>query len=148
MEDATKKALKEIEKYNKEDSKIIEGEKFLIEDMYESHVDAVETSIVVNDVDESREHYAENWEEREEKERLDAIAAKEDSRAKTQAEKQEARKRAAAAREQALIDKEKDRRAKELVDKAPNPVKEGLVKADAEMMKKKLEEVGAKVSLK
>ena len=38
--------------------------------------------------------------------------------------------------------------AKELVDKAPSTVKDGLVKDDAEMMKKKLEEVGAKVSLK
>lgn len=38
--------------------------------------------------------------------------------------------------------------AKDLVDKAPSTVKDGLVKDDAEMMKKKLEEVGAKVALK
>ncbi len=38
--------------------------------------------------------------------------------------------------------------AKELVDGAPNTVKEGLAKADAEAMKAQLEEVGAKVELK
>ena len=38
--------------------------------------------------------------------------------------------------------------AKDLVDGAPKTVKEGLAKADAEAMKKKLEEAGAKVSLK
>ncbi len=38
--------------------------------------------------------------------------------------------------------------AKELVDGAPKPVKENLSKDDAEAMKKKLEEVGAKVELK
>lgn len=38
--------------------------------------------------------------------------------------------------------------AKELVEGAPSTVKEGLAKADAEAMKKKLEEVGAKVELK
>ena len=37
--------------------------------------------------------------------------------------------------------------AKDLVDGAPKPVKEGLSKADAEAMKKKFEEVGAKVEL-
>jgi large subunit ribosomal protein L7/L12 len=38
--------------------------------------------------------------------------------------------------------------AKDLVDGAPKPVKEGIAKADAESMKKKLEEAGAKVALK
>lgn len=38
--------------------------------------------------------------------------------------------------------------AKDLVDAAPKLVKEGLPKADAEGFKKKLEEVGAKASLK
>ncbi len=38
--------------------------------------------------------------------------------------------------------------AKDLVDGAPKPVKEGLNKADAEALKKKLEEAGAKVTLK
>jgi large subunit ribosomal protein L7/L12 len=37
--------------------------------------------------------------------------------------------------------------AKDLVDGAPKPVKEGLSKADAETMKKKFEEVGAQVEL-
>ena len=37
--------------------------------------------------------------------------------------------------------------AKDLVDGAPKPVKEGLSKADAEAMKKKFEEVGATVEL-
>ena len=38
--------------------------------------------------------------------------------------------------------------AKELVDGAPKVVKEGASKAEAEDIKKKLEEVGAKVTLK
>ena len=38
--------------------------------------------------------------------------------------------------------------AKDLVDSAPKPVKEGAPKADAEAAKKKLEEAGAKVELK
>lgn len=38
--------------------------------------------------------------------------------------------------------------AKALVDGAPKPVKEGISKADAEEIKKKLEEAGAKVELK
>lgn len=38
--------------------------------------------------------------------------------------------------------------AKDLVDGAPKPVKEGLGKAEAEEAKKKLEEAGAKVELK
>jgi len=38
--------------------------------------------------------------------------------------------------------------AKELVDGAPNTLKEGLAKAEAEAMKAQLEEVGAKVELK
>ena len=38
--------------------------------------------------------------------------------------------------------------AKDLVEGAPKPVKEGANKADAEAMKKKLEAVGAKVELK
>jgi len=37
--------------------------------------------------------------------------------------------------------------AKDLVDGAPKPVKEGLAKADAEALKKKFEEVGAQVEL-
>jgi large subunit ribosomal protein L7/L12 len=38
--------------------------------------------------------------------------------------------------------------AKDLVDGAPKTVKEGLAKAEAEELKKQLEEVGAKVELK
>lgn len=38
--------------------------------------------------------------------------------------------------------------AKELVDNAPKPIKEGVSKDDAEEIKKKLEEAGAKVELK
>ena len=38
--------------------------------------------------------------------------------------------------------------AKELVDTAPKPIKEAASKADAEEIKKKLEEAGAKVELK
>ena len=38
--------------------------------------------------------------------------------------------------------------AKDLVDGAPKPGKEGIAKADAEAAKKKLEEAGAKVDLK
>jgi large subunit ribosomal protein L7/L12 len=38
--------------------------------------------------------------------------------------------------------------AKDLVDGAPKVLKEGVKKADAEAMKKKLEEAGAKVTLK
>ena len=38
--------------------------------------------------------------------------------------------------------------AKDLVDGAPNTIKEGLAKADAEALKKVLEEVGAEVELK
>ncbi|MFZ4780028.1 MAG: 50S ribosomal protein L7/L12 [Terrimicrobiaceae bacterium] len=38
--------------------------------------------------------------------------------------------------------------AKDLVDGAPKVVKEALPKADAEVIKKKLEEAGAKVALK
>ena len=38
--------------------------------------------------------------------------------------------------------------AKDLVDGAPKPVKEGVSKADAENIKKKLEEQGAKVEVK
>jgi large subunit ribosomal protein L7/L12 len=38
--------------------------------------------------------------------------------------------------------------AKDLVDGAPKPVKEGISKADAENMKKKIEEVGGKVEIK
>jgi large subunit ribosomal protein L7/L12 len=38
--------------------------------------------------------------------------------------------------------------AKDLVDGAPKPVKEGVAKADAETMKKKLEEAGGSVELK
>ncbi len=38
--------------------------------------------------------------------------------------------------------------AKDLVDGAPKPVKEGISKADAEAARKKLEEAGAKVEVK
>ncbi len=38
--------------------------------------------------------------------------------------------------------------AKDLVDGAPKPVKEGINKADAEALKKQLEEAGAKVEMK
>ena len=38
--------------------------------------------------------------------------------------------------------------AKELVDGAPKPVKEGIAKADAEAIQKQLAEAGAKVELK
>ena len=38
--------------------------------------------------------------------------------------------------------------AKDLVDGAPKPVKEGTTKADAEAIKKKMEEAGAKVEIK
>ena len=38
--------------------------------------------------------------------------------------------------------------AKALVDEAPKPVKEGIAKADAEGLKKQLEEAGAEVELK
>jgi large subunit ribosomal protein L7/L12 len=38
--------------------------------------------------------------------------------------------------------------AKDLVDGAPKPVKEGIAKADAEAAKKKLEDAGAKAALK
>jgi large subunit ribosomal protein L7/L12 len=38
--------------------------------------------------------------------------------------------------------------AKDLVEAAPKPVKEGLNKSDAEALKKKLEDAGAKVELK
>ena len=38
--------------------------------------------------------------------------------------------------------------AKELVDNAPKTVKEAVATADAEELKKKLEEAGAKVELK
>jgi len=38
--------------------------------------------------------------------------------------------------------------AKDLVDGAPKPVKEGVAKAEAEEAKKKLEEAGAKAELK
>ena len=38
--------------------------------------------------------------------------------------------------------------AKDMVDGAPNTVKEALAKADAEDLKKKLEEAGAEVELK
>lgn len=38
--------------------------------------------------------------------------------------------------------------AKDLVDGAPKPIKEGIAKAEAEEAKKKLEEAGAKVELK
>jgi len=38
--------------------------------------------------------------------------------------------------------------AKDLVDGAPKPVKEGISKADAESLKKQLEDAGAKVEVK
>ncbi len=38
--------------------------------------------------------------------------------------------------------------AKDLVDGAPKPIKEGVSKADAENIKKKIEEVGGKVEIK
>jgi len=38
--------------------------------------------------------------------------------------------------------------AKDLVDGAPKPIKEGINKADAEAAKKKLEDAGAKVEVK
>lgn len=38
--------------------------------------------------------------------------------------------------------------AKDVVDGAPKPVKEGIAKADAEALKKQLEDAGAKVELK
>ena len=38
--------------------------------------------------------------------------------------------------------------AKDLVDAAPKPIKENIGKAEAEELKKKLEEAGAKVTLK
>jgi large subunit ribosomal protein L7/L12 len=38
--------------------------------------------------------------------------------------------------------------AKELVDAAPKPIKEGIAKAEAEALKKSLEEAGAEVELK
>ena len=38
--------------------------------------------------------------------------------------------------------------AKDLVEAAPKPVKEGIKKEEAEAIKKQLEEVGAKVSIK
>ncbi|MEJ2505959.1 MAG: 50S ribosomal protein L7/L12 [Ignavibacteriaceae bacterium] len=38
--------------------------------------------------------------------------------------------------------------AKDLVDKAPNPVKEGISKEEAEKLKKEFEEAGATVELK
>lgn len=38
--------------------------------------------------------------------------------------------------------------AKDLVDGAPKPVKEGVSKADAEALKKQLEEAGAKAEIK
>lgn len=38
--------------------------------------------------------------------------------------------------------------AKELVDNAPKPVKEGIAKDEAEALKKQLEEAGAEVELK
>ncbi|NPA32080.1 MAG: 50S ribosomal protein L7/L12 [Aquificae bacterium] len=38
--------------------------------------------------------------------------------------------------------------AKELVDNAPKPIKEGVSKEEAEQIKKKLEEAGAEVELK
>jgi large subunit ribosomal protein L7/L12 len=38
--------------------------------------------------------------------------------------------------------------AKDLVDGAPKPIKEGISKADAEAIKKKMEEAGAKVEVK
>jgi large subunit ribosomal protein L7/L12 len=38
--------------------------------------------------------------------------------------------------------------AKDLVESAPKPIKEGVAKADAEAIKKKFEDAGAKVELK
>jgi large subunit ribosomal protein L7/L12 len=38
--------------------------------------------------------------------------------------------------------------AKDLVDGAPKPLKEGISKADAEAIKKKMEEAGAKAEIK
>ena len=38
--------------------------------------------------------------------------------------------------------------AKDLVEAAPKPIKEGVAKAEAEEMKKKFEEAGAKIDLK
>ena len=38
--------------------------------------------------------------------------------------------------------------AKDMVDSAPSAIKEGIAKADAEAMKKQLEEAGAEVELK
>jgi large subunit ribosomal protein L7/L12 len=38
--------------------------------------------------------------------------------------------------------------AKDLVDGAPKPIKEGINKAEAEAIKKKMEEAGAKVEIK
>ena len=38
--------------------------------------------------------------------------------------------------------------AKDLVESAPKPIKQGIAKAEAEEMKKSLEAVGAKVELK
>ena len=38
--------------------------------------------------------------------------------------------------------------AKDLVDGAPKPVKEGITKADAEALKKQLEDAGAKAEIK
>ena len=38
--------------------------------------------------------------------------------------------------------------AKDLVDGAPKPIKEGINKADADAIKKKMEEAGAKVEVK
>jgi len=38
--------------------------------------------------------------------------------------------------------------AKDLVDAAPKPIKENIAKAEAEELKKKLEEAGAKVTMK
>jgi large subunit ribosomal protein L7/L12 len=38
--------------------------------------------------------------------------------------------------------------AKDLVDGAPKPIKEGINKADSESIKKKMEEAGAKVEIK
>jgi len=38
--------------------------------------------------------------------------------------------------------------AKDLVEAAPKPIKEGVAKAEAEELKKKLEDAGAKVELK
>jgi large subunit ribosomal protein L7/L12 len=38
--------------------------------------------------------------------------------------------------------------AKDLVDGAPKPIKEGISKADSEALKKKMEEAGAKVEIK